>query len=188
VSKQDHLQKEPHLLRRLVAVRKVGEGGLVQVFAAKADELASIAAFLEVESVSELACDMGLSRWRARGIKLTGHISAHVVQNCVVTLEPVEETISADFERKFLPEDMLGPELAHDEVFVDPVGEDPPEPLTNELDLGEIAVEEVALNLNPYPRKAGIEFEQTAPPVDDTPKANPFAALAKLKGKLEPKG
>lgn len=188
MSKHDVPQKEPHEFRRMVAVRKIGEGGLVQVITAKPEELAAVTAFLEIESVRDISCGFKLGRWRSRGIKLSGHLVAHVVQQCVVTLEPVEETITSDFERKFLPDDMLGSEVTRDEVFVDPVGEDPPEPLLNEIDLGEIAVEEIALNLNPYPRRQGIAFEEAAPEPEVTGKTNPFAALAKLKGKLEPKG
>ena len=47
--------------------------------------------------------------------------------------------------------------------------------------LGEILVEELSLGLDPYPRKAGVEF---AAEQDTVAKADhPFAVLSKLQGK-----
>lgn len=175
-----------HGFQRLVPTRKIGDSGVVQDVHAKADELLRIASFLDIVAVEALSAQLKITRWRARGIKVLGTLSARVVQTCVVTLEPVSEVINSEFERRYLPDDLLGSEANESDVFVDPEGEDPPEPLTNEIDLGEILVEELSLNLNPYPRKEGIAFE-AAPGAADEPKTNPFAALAKLKSKLEPK-
>ncbi len=177
----------PHGFQKLLAVRKVGDSGLVHSISASPAECARIAEFLDILKVLELRAEFRISRWRARGLKLEGSLEARVEQACVVTLEPVENTIKSTFERRFLPADMIDPEGDGDEVFVDPEGEDPPEPLTHEIDLGEVAVEELSLNLDPYPRKAGIAFEDRfGEPAE--PKANPFAKLAKLKEKLPPKG
>lgn len=179
-----------HHFRRMVAVRKVGDSGLVQSVDASEEERRKIAAFLDIIDVTHLSCTFNITRWRARGIKLAGSLQACVVQACVVTLEPVEETVEATFERRFLPADMLDGGDDADEVFVDPEGEDPPEPLTSEIDLGEIAVEELALNLNPYPRKEGSAFagSDTDPAeAAQREKEKPFAALAKLKLKPQEK-
>jgi uncharacterized metal-binding protein YceD (DUF177 family) len=175
----------PHGFRRLLAVRKVGDSGLVHSITANAEECAGIAAFLDVLKLTDLRAEFRITRWRSRGLKLEGTLDTRVEQACVVTLEPVESTIHASFERRFLPADMIDPEGGTEEVFVDPEGEDPPEPLTHELDLGEVVVEELALNLDPYPRKPGIAFEdKAATPAE--PKANPFAKLARLKPKVPP--
>ena len=178
---------EAHGFQRLLAMRKVGDSGLVHEIAANGEELSRLAGFLGVLAVKGLRASFRISRWRARGIKLEGSLTADVVQACVVTLEPVESHVETRFERRYLPAEMLEPAGEGDDVFVDPEGEDPPEPLTHELDLGEVVVEELALNIDPYPRKAGIEF---APSTDDDggkPPASPFAALARLKGRLGPK-
>ena len=58
--------------------------------------------------------------------------------------------------------------------------------LTNEIDMGEVLVEELSLNLNPYPRKEGTAFEVKPEPLAEE-KIHPFAGLAKLKSKLDPK-
>lgn len=176
----------PHGFRKLLAVRKVGDSGLIHSISANSEECAGISAFLGILKLTDLRAAFRITRWRSRGLKLDGTLDARVEQACVVTLEPVESAIRASFERRFLPADMIDPDGGADEVFVDPEGEDPPEPLTHELDLGEVVVEELALNLDPYPRKPGIAFEEAADtPVE--PKANPFAKLARLKPKLPPK-
>jgi uncharacterized metal-binding protein YceD (DUF177 family) len=172
----------PHGFRRLVAVAKVGESGLAQTIEAKSGEHEKIAEYLDLAAVRSLKADIKLSRWRGKGLRVNGKMTAEVTQSCVVTLDPVEAKVEAEFERRFLPDDDLTrDEGSEHEVFVDPEGEDPPEPLGRDVDLGEILVEELALNLDPYPRKPGVEFH------DDAAKAsreNPFAKLAKLKPKL----
>jgi uncharacterized metal-binding protein YceD (DUF177 family) len=175
-----------HGFRKLLAVRKVGDSGLVHAISATPEECAGIADFLDVLKVTGLRAEFRISRWRSRGLKLEGTLDAKVQQACVVTLDPVESSIHASFERRFLPADMIDPEGGTEEVFVDPEGEDPPEPLTHELDLGEVVVEELALNLDPYPRKPGIAFEDKIGD-PEPPKANPFAKLARLKPKMPPK-
>lgn len=170
----------PHGFRRMVAVAKVSESGLTQTIEAKPAEFEKIAAYLDLVAVASLKADILLSRWRSKGVRVTGKMTADVTQSCVVTLDPVEAKVEAEFERRFLPDDVLAHEQgAEHEVFVDPEGEDPPEPLGREIDLGEILVEELSLNLDPYPRKPGVEFQEDAAAA--TPRENPFAKLAKLK-------
>jgi uncharacterized metal-binding protein YceD (DUF177 family) len=101
------------------------------------------------------------------------------VQNCVVTLEPIAIRIDVPIQRRFLPSQDTDHKRQVVDVFVDPEAEDPPEELGSEIDLGAVIIEELALNVDPYPRKEGSEFAEIAPP--EVKKHNPFAALAKLK-------
>lgn len=171
---------EQHGFRRAVSVAKIGDSGLAQTVKAAAGDLPQIAAYLEIGAIKSLAAEIELNRWHGKGVRLTGKLVADVVQNCIVTLEPVEAHIEAPFERRYLPPDKLRSEVEDEhDVFVDPTAEDPPEALGHEIDIGEIIVEELSLNLDPYPRKPGVEFH-----ADDTPiRENPFAVLAKLKPK-----
>lgn len=183
---EDEPKAESHGFKRLLPVRKVGDSGLVHEVEASAEECARLAAFLDVVALKALRAAFRVNRWRARGLRLEGSLVADVVQSCVVTLEPVESHIEARFERRFLPADMLEPTQEADDVLVDPDGEDPPEPLMHELDLGGIVVEEIALNLDPYPRKPGSVFAPAAAEEGVPAPASPFAALARLKGRLGP--
>lgn len=170
----------PHGFRRHVSVARVGEAGLRQRVEAKPAECEKIAEYLELAALLSLTADVALAPWRGKGLRVTGTLAADVTQTCVVSLEPVEARVEAEFERRFLPAESLGGAPEHD-IFVDVEGEEPPEPLGHDVDLGEILVEELSLNLDPYPRKPGVEFKS-----DDASAAgeNPFAALAKLKPKL----
>ena len=70
-------------------------------------------------------------------------------------------------------------EAAADEARRNNAADDPPEPLTgSSIDLGAIATEFLILGIDPYPRKAGVEF---APPAVENDDPHPFAALAALK-------
>ncbi len=56
-----------------------------------------------------------------------------------------------------------------------------PEPIIDgQIDFGLIAYETLAIGLEPYPRKAGVEFE---PPAEPEGFGSPFAALKALKNK-----
>jgi hypothetical protein len=55
---------------------------------------------------------------------------------------------------------------------------EPPDEIVNgHIDLGALTAEFLALGLDPYPRKPGVDFDYKG---DDKPDS-PFAALAKLK-------
>jgi uncharacterized metal-binding protein YceD (DUF177 family) len=123
------------------------------------------------------------------GALLTGEVSAQLRQECVVTMEPIQTRIDETFERRFVPDARI--ELER-EAF-DPESEDPPEPLTDEIDVGEIAAEVAALAIDPFPRAPGATIERSsaappgAAPLDDDA-VKPFAGLAELKRRLESGG
>jgi len=169
-----------HGFRRLVPVSKIGDAGLVQTVETKPGEFEKIAAYLDLVAVRGLTAECTFARWRGKGVRVAGSLKADVTQSCVVTLEPVEAHVEAEFERRYLPEDALAADQHQKEILVDAEGEDPAEPLPREIDLGEILIEELSLNLYPYPRKPGAEYHD-----DEAAGAreNPFAVLARLKPK-----
>lgn len=174
-------QSPPHGFRRTVSVGKIGDAGLVQTVEVAKPDREKIAQYLELVSIESLVAEVTLARWRGKGVKVTGTFKADVTQSCVVTLDPLPVHVEGAFERRFAPLDNPSTEETPQEIFVDPEGEDPPEPLTREIDLGEILVEELSLNLDPYPRKPGVELQSTD--VATPARPNPFAVLAKLKPK-----
>jgi uncharacterized metal-binding protein YceD (DUF177 family) len=150
------------------------EPGLEIAIEAKPAERKALAAFLDIPEVRVLRADLLVQRWRGQGVRVTGTILAEVTQSCVVTLDPVPARVKIDTDRKFLPEAMLDRDADPHELLIDPDGEDPPDPLPNVLDLGVLAAEELALNLDPYPRKADSAADQAFP--EERPES-PFAAL-----------
>ncbi|MCP5117117.1 MAG: DUF177 domain-containing protein, partial [bacterium] len=106
-----------------------------------------------------------------------------VSQTCVVTLDPVVNRIEEDLDILFEPE-RRG--TAAPDIAFDPASDR--EPLTGDsLDVGEIVAEELALSLDPYPRKPGIApgIGPGVPTAGDgePPRGGPFEALAVLKRK-----
>lgn len=156
------------------------DAGLDIAIEAKPTERKALAAFLDLPEVGILRARLLVQRWRGQGVRVTGLVEAEVTQSCVVTLEPVPARLSIETDRKFLPESMLDRDADPHELLIDPDGEDPPDPLPHVLDLGALAAEEIALNLDPYPRKAGLEADA---PAVDARVDSPFAALKNvLKG------
>ena len=161
-----------------VAVRDIPETG--RHFDLMADEStrAAVANAIGLRALPRLAASLDVSRQGRDGLHVIGRVSATVGQTCVVTLEPIENEIDEAVELAFAP--AAAPAASdEDDGHSRVVDEDAPEPLVGGVvDLGRVATEFLSLAIDPYPRKAGVEF--AAPAVeDDTP--HPFAALAALK-------
>jgi uncharacterized metal-binding protein YceD (DUF177 family) len=145
-------------------------------------ELQGLAELWNVQSVEELTADLKISRWKRDGVRLTGRVSANIVQACVVSLEPVESKIDEEFEQIFVPEDSKlarAPTMASGEMVLDPDGPDLPETFTGDtIDAGETVAEIAALAIDPYPRKPGIEFQEYVEDIgEEDKKPSPFAVL-----------
>lgn len=146
-------------------------------------ERAQLARLWQILSVNSLRAELQVARWKKDGVRVTGRVQAAITQACVVTLEPVEAAIDETFEQIFVPE---GSKLARiitneaGEMLLDPEGPDLPESFTGDtIDVGEAVTEAVALAIDPYPRKAGIDFKDHIEVDADAPsgKPNPFAVL-----------
>jgi uncharacterized metal-binding protein YceD (DUF177 family) len=177
----DH-QIAPEFSRTILA-DKVGTDETVQTIKANPAECRKLADRLELQSLENLNATVRLRRIRGgKMIRVAGHLEADVVQTCVVTLEPVANHVSDEFETIFAPSHLI-PEVSA-EVEIDPDAEEPPEPLVdNRIDIGELTTQHLSLALDPYPRCPGIGFEDHIEEEDELPveRPNPFLALAKLK-------
>jgi hypothetical protein len=165
-----------------VAVADVPETGRRVDIVADDDTRQAIAKAAGLAVLPRLAAGFDLTRQGAEGLRLAGRVLATVVQNCVVTLDPIESTVDEAIDLVFLPEAPVMP----DSAGLLPVdAEDPPETLQNGMvDLGAVATEFLLLGIDPYPRKPGAVFD--AQRAGD-PSSHPFAALAALKKSDNPK-
>jgi uncharacterized metal-binding protein YceD (DUF177 family) len=136
---------------------------------------AAIANLAGVDGLSRLEAVFDLARSGRNGLRVSGNVSATVRQNCVVTLEPVENAVDEVVDLAFTAKP--GADAAAIDIAAD--ASEPPEILVDGmLDLGAIATEFLILGIDPYPRKPGAVFE--APARSDAG-ASPFAGLAALK-------
>lgn len=161
-------QITPELSRPLL-VDRVPNLGSHETVEATADELAAVARRLDIPAVHALHARLHAKPWRG-GLQVSGTIYADVDQLSVVSLEQFTSKIEAPVERYFMPQRAEG-FTAEDEI--DPID-------NGQIDLGELVVEALALELDPYPRLPGEQFNAPEMP-DDPPKDNPFNALKRLK-------
>jgi len=155
-------------------------------FSADAADLKRLESQWGVSEVTAFKAEVVLGRWKRDGVRVTGHISASIVQPCVATLEPVTQQLEEDFESIFLPENSRLAARIFDgngEMFLDPEGPDLPETFSGDsIDLGAVVAEFAALAIDSYPRKPGLEFNDRieSDPASDK-KPSPFAVLQGLK-------
>jgi uncharacterized metal-binding protein YceD (DUF177 family) len=145
-----------------------------------ADERKALAEALGLVDIPAFSAEFVLRRDRNGVIHVDGRIVAEVVQECVVSLEPVRQKIDESVELRFvtaLKPGRSGP----DPVDIEPVGEDPPEILSGPiLDLGPIMMEYLVLALDPYPRAPGAEAPSNPAGEGSEAGASPFAVLSSL--------
>ena len=163
-----------------VAVDDIPEAGRRIDLVADATARDAIAKAAGLAALPRLEAGFDLMRVGSGGLRVAGRVSATVVQNCVVTLEPIESEIDEPVELVFLPDTAAAShEAVADTADMQVPETDPPEALHNgAADLGVVATEFLLLGIDPYPRKPGAVFD--APPAGD-PASHPFAALATLK-------
>lgn len=177
-------QNNPEFARVLDVARLRNAGTYSFEISPTEQERAAIAKLMGATSVKKLVFSGKLVPLDSRGWQLHARLGASVVQQCVVTLDPVLTRVDQEFDRKFLPAD----KHAAADIVVTP-DDDEVEPLEDTIDLGLVAIESLALALPAYPRKTGAELATSsfapsgvAPLQDEDLK--PFAALAALKDKL----
>ena len=141
---------------------------------ASAEECAALARRLLLPGIASVSCRWRCSALPGGAFAAHGHLKAAITQVCVVSLDPFPVRIDERFEVHFIPEDQIGEEDASEEIDEIPYG-------GFEIDLGEATAEQLALSLEPYPRKPGAVLP---PEASDDP-LSPFAALAKLQSKPE---
>ena len=162
--------------------RRLGEAPVMEAIVASPVERAVIAAFLGILGLDRLEAGLRLERWSAQGVEIEGRLRAAPIQACVVTLEPVHQSIDEAFRLTFLPKQARAAEprsIAEAEIIVAYDEDDPPDELEGPvLDLGPLVVEQLALALDPYPRSEGATLDDGD---GDDGSPSPFAALSRLR-------
>jgi uncharacterized metal-binding protein YceD (DUF177 family) len=163
---------------RLIPVDRIPETGHDERIEADDSERAALAQRFELPEILNLAVDFHITPWRRGRIHVQGNVTAELVQRCVITLDPFPVELVFPIERFFIAEG-----ARHDHVE-ELEGDEPDIVNGGAIDLGELAAEELALNLDPYPRKPGAElaaeFGSVQPENEHPGGDGPFAALGKL--------
>ncbi len=174
---------------RPVAVRRIGASGLDLTVEATPAECAQIARRLGLPEISMFRCKYTLTLGRRDLVSAHGALAVRFKQTCVRTLEPFEDMLAGSFAVQFVPEEHFEESAAPDLEALDEI------PYEGEsIDLGEAAVEQFALDLEPYPHAPDAslpeglviseeEAEKLGAQEAAAQKVNPFADLARLRRK-----
>lgn len=163
-----------------VAVRDIGRKGRTVKLEADAGQRAALAEVLGVNAIERLGGEFNLDMVSGSSVHLSGRFEADVVQNCVVSLEPVQQHVDESISLTLLSAETADrrPDAS---VLVDPMDEDDRDTYSSgRIDLGMIVSEQLALLLDPYPRAPGVEFDADMS-VEAEKRDSPFAALESLK-------
>jgi len=157
-----------------IRLHQIG-AGLSRRLEPDAEARARIARALNLKSLDRFEADVEVTA-TVSGWRLNGRLMAEAVQSCVLTLEPLPVRIDERFEIN-LVEATDTPPSEEGEIDLE-LDDDSPDVVENgQIDLGQYAVEQLALHLDPYPRKEGAVFEQPPEPGE----ISPFGVLRTLK-------
>lgn len=148
-------------------------GGVKRTLEPDAAARARIVKALDLASLDAFTAEMELAP-SAAGWRLSGRVRASLAQTCGITLEPLPLEIDAPFSLTLA--EAVEEEDA-DEIVITLDDESPDLIENGQIDLGQYAVEQLALQLDPFPRKPGAEFVQPPEPAE----ISPFAVLKQLR-------
>ncbi|MDY6924492.1 MAG: DUF177 domain-containing protein [Pseudomonadota bacterium] len=154
-----------------VRLHQVG-AGVTRRLEPDAAARARIARALDLASLDSFVADVTLAPAPA-GWRLSGRVRASLAQTCGITLEPLPVEIDAPFALSLA--EAVDEESEEIVITLDDESPDPIE--GGQVDLGQYAVEQLALQLDPFPRKPGAEFVQPPEPTE----ISPFAVLKQLR-------
>jgi uncharacterized metal-binding protein YceD (DUF177 family) len=158
-----------------VRLHQLGSG-VKRILEPDASTRARIVRALDLASLDAFTAEMELAP-SPGGWRLSGRIRASLAQTCGITLEPLPIEIDAPFAIT-LAESV---EEDSEEIIITLDDESPDLIENGQIDLGQYAVEQLALRLDPFPRKPGAEFVQPPEPAE----ISPFAVLKQLRASDE---
>jgi len=147
---------------------------------ASKEDLEVLKTILKVEDVKSFNADISLKKsHKMHRLDIKGEVRAILELKSVVSLENFEKEYVAPFEYYF------DTEMSYEDLKDMDLGinEEAPEIIENgQIDLGQIAIEQLALVMEDYPRRVGEVFEFVSEFDEETTReAHPFAVLEKLK-------
>lgn len=146
--------------------------GVKRILEPDAAARARIVKALDLASLDAFTAEMELVPSPV-GWRLSGRVRASLAQICGITLDPLPLEIDAPFSLTLAE----AVEQDSDEIIITLEDESPDLIENGQIDLGQYAVEQLALRLDPFPRKPGAEFVQPPEPVE----ISPFAVLKQLR-------
>jgi uncharacterized metal-binding protein YceD (DUF177 family) len=159
-----------------IALDRLPPGESAYEIAAGPEERAALARRFGLLGLDRLEARVRLSRLAGGLVRLSAELSADVVQECVVSLEPVANRVEDGFTLLYgeANEDAGEVVLSGEAELVEPAP-------GGVIDIAEAVAQQLSLALDPFPRAA--DGAVPAPPSEAEGASSPFAELARWKGK-----
>ncbi|MCC3860612.1 YceD family protein [Pseudemcibacter aquimaris] len=179
---------------RLVDLKPIEKKGFDINIEADEEERQKLAGRFSIPGILKLEANCTIKKRAQKQVgdfQLSVVLNAEVIQECVMTLDDVNESIHEEFTIIFELDDK-GRQKEEEEKEVEFSLEDEDIEVISgsEIDLGEYVAEYLSLAMNPYPRqntvdkeKLGYEIMDEEDVIAEPEKKNPFAVLKDLKHK-----
>jgi hypothetical protein len=142
----------PEFSRRVELARLRAREAIYPI-SAGAGERDALARRFDLLSLDRLEAEIRLQSLGGTMIRVSGRLTADVVQACVVSLEPVASAIEQEFTI------LYGPAQPGKSVVVD-LETELVEPFEGDaIDIGEAVAQQLAMAIDPYPRAPGASLE-----------------------------
>ena len=159
-------------------IDELGQGEQRYNISADKAQLETLSEILQVPSVNSFHADIKLNFQKKKGIlDVSGRVQAELGLISVISLIPFNKEYTTDFKLTY------DTNATYEDIYADDedIKLDVPDiVIGGKIDLADIAIEQLALVMEDYPRQDGETFEAVIE--DNSPvRENPFAVLEKLK-------
>jgi uncharacterized metal-binding protein YceD (DUF177 family) len=164
-----------------ISLDEIPPMGLKLSLQASEVELTDLATWLDVPRIDMLSAEFDVT-WEkdGEGVVISGPLKAQLTQTCVVTLEPLETVIDAPTRVRY----RHVPDEEDQDWEFSPDAPDQPEIIVEGIiDLGEMVAQQLALEIDPFPRAPGVPYQDVSTDKEEG-RPHPFSALASLRDKL----
>lgn len=161
---------------RPVAVDRLPPGESLHEISATAEERAALARRFSLLALDRLEARVRLTRLAGGLVRLEAELAADVVQECAVTLAPVNSRVAERFTLLYgaAQDEAAEISLSGEAELVEPLE-------GGIIDIGEAVAQQLSLAIDPFPRAPGAT--EPAQGAEAAKPPSPFAALAKWRQK-----
>jgi uncharacterized metal-binding protein YceD (DUF177 family) len=160
---------------RILSVARLSPKGVEEYLEAKPAERKALAKRFDIVEVKSLKAFLTLIPKPQEVIDVTGKIEVTIVQNCVVTLEPLVNRMELEINLTFVPEEQN--DKGGGEAVIDDLSDEIEVFSGGKIDIGEMVAQQVGVNIDPYPRKPNAVLPVTEFGALSEKKPQPFAKL-----------
>lgn len=159
-------------------IDELGQGEQRYKISADKAQLKTLSEILQIPSVNSFSAEMKLNFQKKKGIlNISGKVKADLGLISVISLTPFNKAYETEFNV------LYDTNATYEDIYTDDedINLDVPDiVIDGKIDLADIAIEQLALVMEDYPRLEGEEFTEVIE--DNAPvRNNPFAVLEKLK-------